>query len=44
MRSLVFSRNDAGKLTSDDHQKVKGLVSTLNDDKRYSNGKVMVAL
>ena len=43
-RSLVISRNDAGKLTSDDQQKVKGLVSTLNNDKLYSNGKVMVAL
>lgn len=31
--SLVISRNDAGKLTSDDQQKVKGLVSTLNNDK-----------
>ena len=29
---LVISRNDAGKLTSDDQQKVKGLVSTLNND------------
>ena len=42
--SLVISRNDAGKLTSDDQQKVKGLVSTLNNDRLYSNGKVMVAL
>jgi putative drug exporter of the RND superfamily len=30
--SLVISRNGAGKLTSDDQQKVKGLVSTLNND------------
>ena len=30
---LVIARNDAGKLTSDDQQKVKGLVSTLNNDK-----------
>jgi RND superfamily putative drug exporter len=43
-RSLVISRNDAGKLTSDDQQKVKGLVSTVNSDKLYSNGKVMVGL
>ena len=31
--SLVISRNDAGKLTSDDQQKVKGRVSTLNNGK-----------
>ena len=29
----MISRNDAGKLTSDDQQKIKGLVSTLNNDK-----------
>ncbi len=29
----MISRNDAGKLTSDDQQKVKRLVSTLNNDK-----------
>ncbi len=31
--NLVISRNDAGKLASDDQQKVKRLVSTLNNDK-----------
>lgn len=31
--SLVISRNDAGKLTSDGQQKVSGLVSTLNSNK-----------
>lgn len=29
----IVSRSDTGKLTSDDQQKVKGLVSTLNNDK-----------
>ncbi len=29
----MVSRDDGGKLTSDDQQKVKGLVSTLNSDK-----------
>jgi hypothetical protein len=28
----VISRNDAGKLTSDDQQKLNGLVTTLNND------------
>ena len=31
--SIVISRNDDGKLTSTDQQKVQGLVSTLNNDK-----------
>lgn len=31
--SLVISRNDAGKLTSSDQQKVQGLVTSLTNDK-----------